>query len=1133
MPVADLKVRQQALDIRDSYIVQAPAGSGKTELLIQRYLSLLAVVDEPEEVLAITFTRKAVAEMRLRVLAALSQSEQAEPTSDHARQTWRLAGRALQRSQQRGWDILKQPARLHIMTIDAFGAGLVKSMPMTIDSRSIDSAKNMPWLSEVGVGAQLASNPQYLYEEAAWQTLDSENASGEQAAQALQTLLLHLDNNDRRIVEMLCHLMAKRDQWLTHLVPLRQELAQGRDIRQQLTAEFESVVTQLLADVREHLGAANGRRLMAIAAGGAGRLYAEGVDKPHVICRDMQDLPGHRMADVGYWQALAGLFLTNAGSWRTPRGMNKNLGFPSGCTEKADYEGLYGALQDDEALLLKFNQLQTLPTTIYSEQQWQLLDALIKLLPISMGHLRLAFQRHGAMDFVEQSLAALRALEAYQQPTDLALKLDYQLKHILMDEFQDTSRSQFSLLEKLLKGWQPNDGRTLFLVGDPMQSIYRFREADVSGFLKVRDAGIADVRPKPLALTANFRSTPKLVTAFNEMFPTLMASHDDLSLGAVRYSPADSAVATEADSDIHIHAGLDRDTASEAQQLVAAVKQRLQQAPQETIAVLVRSRSHLHHIYGALLRAEIAFQAVDILPLGKTAAVQDLVSLARTLLHKHDRIAWLAVLRAPWCGATLDSLHRLCDGRRGASLWQCINDRALVESLPPEERHRLERVREVYTEVFARAGALSLRAQLEWLWHSLGGGHCHAASAADVATCLDLIDTLAQSEYGVSPLSLQQGLDSIYSSLDVASDCKVQLMTIHKSKGMQFDTVILPGLEKASRPEQKSLLAWHEELAANYEARLLLAPIHAQGGDDAGFEFVRQREKRRRDYETQRLLYVGMTRSKKHLHLFASLTSKGSGELNKPRSGTFLELLYPLIADRFSAVATGDGDAAASQTDNAEHGMLRRVAADWQPTTEARNIQWQGAVAEELELPTVEFSWAGQAARLVGTVVHEYLWLMAQNDGRQWGRKLIAAQRDAIAARLLSLGLPQDRLADAIKRVTVALTNVTKSSRGQWLLANHREASSEYMLSGLLDGRIVNRIIDRTFVDENKVRWIVDYKTSAHEGSDLQGFLDQEQSRYQAQLEAYARLMAADSDVPIKLGLYFPLVDGWREWGYG
>ena len=115
-------------------------------------------------------------------------------------------------------------------------------------------------------------------------------------------------------------------------------------------------------------------------------------------------------------------------------------------------------------------------------------------------------------------------------------------------------------------------------------------------------------------------------------------------------------------------------------------------------------------------------------------------------------------------------------------------------------------------------------------------------------------------------------------------------------------------------------------------------------------------------------------------------------------------------------------------------------------------------------------------------------------------------------------------------RVQDALTACLTAERGRWVLGVHAEGRSELRLTGKLAGEIVGVAIDRTFVDEHGTRWIVDYKTGAHEGADVAAFLDREEERYRSQLGRYAALMREMDSRPIRLGLYFPLLNGWREW---
>ena len=119
----------------------------------------------------------------------------------------------------------------------------------------------------------------------------------------------------------------------------------------------------------------------------------------------------------------------------------------------------------------------------------------------------------------------------------------------------------------------------------------------------------------------------------------------------------------------------------------------------------------------------------------------------------------------------------------------------------------------------------------------------------------------------------------------------------------------------------------------------------------------------------------------------------------------------------------------------------------------------------------------------------------------------------------------------ALRRVLDAVHGALDDPRGQWILDSaHAQARTEYALSGVHKGRLINVIIDRTFVDAQGVRWIIDYKTSVHSGGGLEEFLDRERERYREQLERYAALFRALEQRETRLGLYFPLLRGWREW---
>src|SRR6185312_3131063 len=294
---------------------------------------------------------------------------------------------------------------------------------------------------------------------------------------------------------------------------------------------------------------------------------------------------------------------------------------------------LLRALSADERLCEDLATLRSMPDPSYSDDQWRVLEALLELLPAAVAELQLVFQSQGQADYVEVSLRALRALGPTEEPTDLALAFDYRLQHVLVDEFQDTSFSQLDLLERLTAGWTDGDGRTLFCVGDPMQSIYRFRQAEVGLFIDLQQHGLRNLRLEPLRLEANFRSIPAIVEWINQSFPAVLAARNDAEQGAVQYSPSTATVAESDGGGVQIHRFVNADEDIEAARVVSIVRETLEKSADGRIAILVAARTHVDAIARELATAGVDFQAIEIEQLRDRPVVQDLMALTRALVH--------------------------------------------------------------------------------------------------------------------------------------------------------------------------------------------------------------------------------------------------------------------------------------------------------------------------------------------------------------------------------------------------------------------------------------------------------------------------------------------------------------------
>ncbi|HEU5282289.1 MAG TPA: UvrD-helicase domain-containing protein, partial [Burkholderiales bacterium] len=1130
--IADAAQRRGALDTRRSFIVQAPAGSGKTELLIQRALALLAQAQAPEEIVAITFTRKAAGEMRTRILQALaSAAVEPPPDAPHQRTTWQLARAALQRDAQAGWGIGASPDRLRIQTIDALCAGLARQMPL---------------LSAFGGLPRMVEDAEALYREAARRTLAmlNEPDSDARTTQAVARVLAHLDNDLHEGELLLADMLRSRDQWVRHIA----DRAAPRLQRAMLEAGLAALIRDELGILRSLVPPSLRDELLELARFAATNLSGDTAISPIAQCAGLAALPGTEPGDLPAWCGLAELLLTKGGELR--KQADAKLGFPAPTAEKDKalaaalrrykqrHEAVLRALAAHPELVDALRRARALPPPAYTDAQWDTLDALTALLPVAAAQLELVFRERGQVDFTAVSQAAVRALGDDEEPTDLALALDYRINHLLVDEFQDTSQSQYELLARLTAGWQPGEGRTCFVVGDPMQSIYRFREAEVALYLRARSHGIGSVALEPLTLSVNFRSQAGLVDWVNAAFRDLLPEREDIASGAVPFATSEPINPTLAGPAVQVHPLVDDDRDAEARAVLDIVQAARREGADRSIAILVRSRGHLAAIVPALREAGLRFQAIEIEALGHRPVVQDLRALTRALLHPADRIAWLAVLRAPWCGLTAADLDALARPDQHACLWQSMDRPELLDRLSEDGRARLVRLRETLRRCFAQRRRAGLRRWIEGAWLALGGPAA-AQDEADLEDAQVFLGLLGELERGGDLpdfAELDAHIAKLYALPDPNAGPALQVMTIHKAKGLEFDVVVLPGLGYAPQTAAPRLLHWLERPRAQGGADLLLAPIREPGQvSDPVYAYLDLLDAAKAEHEDGRLLYVAATRARQRLHLVGHVAIN-SGGVPTPAGRSLLRRLWPALQAAFEASArqTPPPGTAWPAAPVAPPTAFQRFAPGWlPPEPEPAVIAAPGrSPFGELGMPdAVEFSWASETARHVGTVVHRALQRIAQEGVANWSAPRVREMRGVFARDLLVLGVPASELDAALDRVTRALVSTLDDPRARWILAPHPDAASELRLTGVIDGTVVNLAVDRTFVDERGIRWIVDYKTGAHEGGSLEAFLDREQERYRAQLERYARLLYGLDGRPVRVALYFPLLQASREWG--
>jgi len=1197
--------RQQALDPGRSILVQAPAGSGKTDLLTRRFLRLLAEVDEPGQIVAITFTKAAAAEMRHRILSELEKAAVGLPDEgdDFAMET--LAHRALVRSNLLGWNLVDLPSQLRITTIDAFCRELAVQQPL---------------LTGLGGNLEIAEQPDELYRRTARRCLEKIGQNGEPLSEAIEALLVWRDNGWKEMENLLVVMLGQRDRWMHDFVLEREP--DWEALRERLERPFAQAVRDALLQLNEQLRQMPSACEEALALA---RFSCETVDM-HRDLAEMSEFPSPpfsgneeiedaRQACVN----LSNLLLTGDGAFR--KAVDKRLGFPADRKrEKQRLLDLIAGLRSIEGLEATLASVRDLPPARYTDDDWQIVCACFKLLRSAAGELQVTFAEAGRVDFTEIAQITLRVLrDSDGQPTDAALAVSDQIRHLLVDEFQDTSRRQHQLLASLIAAWPERPGRTCFAVGDPMQSIYFFRDADAELFPRVRELGLEIPAQEGLdaealhfdfvPLQANFRTAAKLVERLNEVFSAVFAKNDG---SGVTFASARAAREETAGADPRFHLHLDfvpsasagrafdpdvqekKEEASTAQvEEIVALIQSYSPQLEETrgsrergedkkfrIAVLGRARSALAPIAQKLRELQVPFRAVDLEKLATRPEVVDALALARAVLNPQDRVAWLGVLRAPWCGLSLADLHALTSGDDAAALARPIPEllaERLLLALEISEAGRVAARRVV--GAFNAAPALcaaqptaSLGTWLEQVWLSFGGAACvDAAARANLDLLWDCLDRLPGGQADLLGPALTDALDKLTALPDPSADsnCCIQLMTIHKSKGLEFEVVIVPELQAKGGGYSGKLLSWLERGLPESDpsgaiTEFLVAPLQPKGEDRGRAKaWVDRIYRERETQEMRRILYVAATRAREELHFFAKpafkVDANGTPLLAEP-SGSLLATAWPALEaevfHRFEAWAKHQNEAtvevvvesiAAESPSNlivlpspAKPTVLRRLPMNYEPKMQTLPMQ------DSTETAKVEALYArhegGLLSRAFGTGVHALLEEFARlrvTLAPDAASAAMALQGPRIAAQIRAIGVGPAH-ADRIATEAVQLALSASQDRiGEWILSPRIDAANEVGWTGVVGGVFRSVRIDRLFKagvsplsEGNEVWWIIDYKTAHADSTDPAATMAELRTIFAPQLTAYAAVLRAmhGAEARVCAGLYYPRMSKLDWW---
>lgn len=1136
----DQAERSRALDPARSFLVQAPAGSGKTYLLTQRFLRLLAQAEKPDEIVAITFTNAAAAEMRNRVLEALEKAETSTTVEDDDSESLAaLARKAMERAHLLGWKILDQPSQLRITTIDAFCRGLALQSPLS-------------WGLLSGLGGKLdaVENATDLYRRAARRTLELLAGADSPLRRSVEEVLLWRDNNWRDVEELLVQMLGQRNRWYQEFVFARE--GDWEALRARLEAPFYRGVRRRLEVLGRMLDRLSGSREFALELA-RGACTSGGKSAPFSLA-ERAELPisltivdGIEEAVLlddaaGAYRDLACFLLTAKGEWRKKGGLNVNHGFPAtleGKAAKERFGELIEGLRQEPGLEAALGTFCAPMPVRYTEEEWELMRHCFAVLRVAFVELQTVFAEAGSVDFIEVAQIALRILEPQNGfPSDLAMRQADSIRHLLIDEFQDTSRNQHQLLARLIAAWPEREGRSCFCVGDPMQSIYGFREAEVELFERTRTHGLeisdgvdaAPFRFEFVTLRANFRTTPSLVEDLNGHFERIF-SEDDGS--GVRFSPVEPARTLPAETKTELHLAFTRSTRGSAADsafagdpeetrreqldeivalirgklplIVEAQRNREAQADKFRIAVLGRTKRSLLLIAEALREAGIGFRAIELVGLRERPEVLDVLSLVRALFNPVDRTAWLGVLRAPWCGLSLEELHLLTsadDKLVGATPIPILLEGRLTE-LYEQKRigargfaaaSRVGRVLRSAAEARAAATGSALGTWVESIWKALGGdATVDAEQRQNLHLLWGALDALPEGELDLTGPGLDAALDALYALPDPAAsgDFGVQLMTIHKSKGLEFEVVIVPDLEAEGRKGEKTMISWLERGLTDSDetndaqlTEFLIAPIQSKGSDPGVAKTWVDAVKRERErQELRRVLYVAATRAREELHLFARprfSVSKSDGAFTLAKPTGLLATAWPALEDaietQFSAWAQEIQNRQESPGQNetvealaAEAGSLVEMPAPARPVKLKRLPE--AFVAPEFPRRTAspsghepsallggeEAAFArtegGLRSRLEGTAVHRLLEQLSRlrkcmdpEDAARAVEEALPVITAEIRGRGLALPAAQKLAREALAVAQRSLMDPI----GAWILTPHQEADAESRWTGMV-----------------------------------------------------------------------------------
>ena len=1092
---SDYNARLRAVDPTVSCVVDAKAGSGKTSVLLVRLLKCLAVSQQPEHVLAITFTNEAANEILARATSVLVEARKANPdelTDSYEDELIRCGLDVIRQDDAMEWSLTDNPSRLRILTFDKFSAMISRKLPL---------------LSGLGSG-EVVENPDGFYENAVIDTfseIENENTPTELKS-ALSKLYARSNNRLDLIVPLFKSLLGKRDQWAEQVLNFDAEYTNDLlssivlNEYESLWAEFKSVAGE---DIIHNLASATTPELSP---------WINDLDPSMPIDPETVDII----------RKTASLFITAKGTLR--KNVDKRSGFPpkDSVTDamKAFLSEMKGSDILSDRLASICEKLSTLPDAMLDDKSIASFEDVSIILRYLLASLKVQFDHEGKVDFTEVSLRALSALGNHNQDEygDALLDED-KVNHILVDEMQDTSLSQYELLSRICANWPYEEGKSIFFCGDALQSIYKFRGATPSLFKDlISSPNFNEMNLETLTLTQNFRSSPTIVDWVNKTIskisPPVLAADgsykDCLNVEAF----------SDKEGSVEIVGNLNNDQ-EEAVQVVDSLKAYLSEYPDNSVAILVRSRNHLSGIIPLLKEEGISYSGRDIDLLKDTLPVIDAVGLIKSLYHDADKFNWSLLLRSRFIGLSWEDMVILCQDK--PSLRDSIFDASMQKKLSEDGQLRLQRLISVLNIVERDHRSESLGWAAKSVWHSLNADACITdKEKVDVNRVFTLLEAESTGSRTFSMTRFDELLAKLYAT---PKSGKVTLMTIHKSKGLEFDSVFLTGFGRSGHRDRSDVISWKR-----YSDAFIYAPKPDANDEEDGslarlFNYIESKNKDEVREERLRLIYVAITRAKSHLKLF--LTARESGIGAMPSSNSLLLDLWPSVKGSFEGLVSTAMDLTDSNIKMPTSRVIDPAFSVSIPSLDTlftnTNLK---TVNSEINHLTSNFS---ENERIEGIVLHRVLERIGIEGLESWSNERVELLGQSLKPAFRRLGYPELMLSKGISKVISQVANMMTSDFGKWVLRS-KTGGCELSLSSIKDNTLRKFILDRMVVEDNTC-WIIDYKTAeCPDNKEMESFLGDQTRKYKKKMNEYFDTVTSmNTGMTVKAGLYFPAHDIFKE----